>query len=231
MRRGHPGRSGVLAPKLEPVFDAEGPDLPRCGALPLELSAASQYGFLRQSYGRTVPLMDTENLEQRRTMLHALTSLMAQWSSRDFQRRITAQSGVALDPTGVRALYVLGIAGGSARPSDLADELHLTRPSASKLITRLTAAGLLGRTRDTADGRAARIALSAEGQRTYEQLVASGIDLLSAATEGWEEADVRALSALLVRFTDGLLRGPGGPEVEDESPCSTSESSSGPDSD
>lgn len=151
---------------------------------------------------------DHRNLDLHRTMLQALTGLMSQWSSLDFQRRITADCGVSLDPVGVRALYVLGIAGGSARPSDIADDLHLTRPSTSKLITRLTGAGLLERTPDSADGRAARIALTAEGRRTYEQLVAAGVALLAGATDGWEQADVRALATLLTRFTDGLLTAP-----------------------
>jgi DNA-binding MarR family transcriptional regulator len=108
----------------------------------------------------------------------------------------------------VRALYGLGIVGGSARPSDIADELHLSRPSTSKLLVRLVAAGLVERTPDESDRRAARIALTAEGRRTYEQLFAAGVAMLGDATAGWDEAEVRTLAALLTRFTDGLLAGP-----------------------
>ncbi|GAA1488205.1 MarR family winged helix-turn-helix transcriptional regulator [Brachybacterium sacelli] len=152
--------------------------------------------------------MDRETLDLHRSTLRALTGLMSQWSSLDFQRRITAQCGLTLDPVAVRALYGLGIAGGSARPRDLADELHLTRPSTSKLIARLAAAGLVERTSDAEDGRGAHIVLSADGHRTYEQLVDAGIGLLAEATGGWDEAEVRALSELLTRFTEGLQSGP-----------------------
>ncbi|MGP5127597.1 MarR family winged helix-turn-helix transcriptional regulator [Brachybacterium tyrofermentans] len=149
--------------------------------------------------------MDAPTLALHRTTLTALTALMSQWSSLEFQRRITAECGVSLDPVGVRALYVLGIAGGAERPSVIADDLHLTRPSTSKLIARLTAAGLVERTPDSSDGRSARIALTADGRRTYEQLVSAGVAMLADATSDWEAEDVRTLSTLLVRFTDGLL--------------------------
>lgn len=153
--------------------------------------------------------MEPFEQELHRATLRALTRLMSQWSSLDFQRRITAECGVSLDPAAVRALYGLGIAGGSARPSDIADDLHLSRPSTSKLLARLADAGLVERTPDQNDGRAARIALTADGRRTYEQLFAAGIALLGGATTGWDETEVRTLSALLTRFTDGLLAGPG----------------------
>lgn len=151
--------------------------------------------------------MDRELLDLHRATLRALTRLMSQWSSLDFQRRITAQSGLTLDPVAVRALYGLGISGGSARPSDLADELHLTRPSTSKLIARLATADLIERRQDPADGRSAHIALTAAGRRTYEQLFEAGLALLAEATDDWDTADVRALSELLTRFTTDLATG------------------------
>lgn len=152
--------------------------------------------------------MEPPEQELHRATLRALTRLMSQWSSLDFQRRITAECGVSLDPAAVRALYGLGIAGGSARPSDIADDLHLSRPSTSKLLARLAEAGLVERTPDPGDRRAARIALTDDGRRTYEQLFTAGVALLGGATAGWDEAEVRTLAALLTRFTDGLLTGP-----------------------
>ncbi|APX33915.1 hypothetical protein BH708_15690 [Brachybacterium sp. P6-10-X1] len=148
--------------------------------------------------------MDRETLDLHRATLRALTRLMSQWSSLEFQRRITAQCGLSLDPVAVRALYGLGITGGAARPSDLADDLHLTRPSTSKLIARLTAADLVERRPDLTDGRSAHVALTAAGRHAYEQLFEAGLTLLAEATEDWDDADVRALSQLLTRFTAGL---------------------------
>ncbi|QIM16054.1 hypothetical protein G7067_05890 [Leucobacter insecticola] len=65
---------------------------------------------------------------QHEPLLISLTGLMSRWSSFDFQRRITAGCGVTLDPVAVNALYALGLLGGTARPSALADGLHLSRP-------------------------------------------------------------------------------------------------------
>lgn len=170
--------------------------------------------------------MDATNPALHRATLTALTALMSQWSSLEFQRRITAECGVSLDPVGVRALYVLGIAGGAERPSAIADDLHLTRPSTSKLLTRLTTAGLVERTPDSSDGRSARIALTADGRRTYEQLVSAGVAMLAEATAGWDAADVRTLSTLLVRFTDGLLI----PGAAEDAPSSGRPAAARPDS-
>ena len=147
--------------------------------------------------------MDETMTGLHRQTLHALTKLMSQWSSLDLQRRIAAACGVSLDHVGVRTVYVLGIAGGTLRPSDIADELHLTRPSTSKLVARLTTAGLIERSQDPADGRSVHIELTSEGQRTYEQLFTVGAQMLSTATSGWDPADVRTLSILLTRLTDG----------------------------
>lgn len=152
--------------------------------------------------------MDTEDRMLHASTLRALTRLMSQWSSLEYQRRITADSGVCLDPVAVRAVYTLGIAGAPVRPSSIADELHLTRPSTSKLIARLISAGLIEKTPDAEDGRAALVGLTAHGSEVFEQLFAAGLDMLEAATSTWDRAEVQDLSVLLTRFTDGLLAAP-----------------------
>lgn len=139
-------------------------------------------------------------------LLSELTRLMSRWSSLELQRRITAECGVSLDPGAVRAVYLLGIEGGGARPSVLADELHLTRPSTSKLIARLAEAGLAERRRDPAERRAATIELTETGRDVYRRLFSAGVDMLDSATADWDPADVRALGTLLQRFVGGLLR-------------------------
>lgn len=141
--------------------------------------------------------------EEARThavLLSSLTRLMSRWSSLEFQRRITAECGVHLDPVAVRALYVLGVEGGAARPSTIADELHLSRPSTSKLLARMNDAGLIVRVRDAVDGRSAAISLSATGRDTYRRLVDAGVDMVGSATADWDPADTRRLAELLTRF-------------------------------
>lgn len=150
--------------------------------------------------------MTPDPAHQNAALLSELTRLMSRWSSLELQRRITAECGVSLDPGAVRAVYLLGIEGGGARPSVLADELHLTRPSTSKLIARLAEAGLAERRRDPADRRAATVELTETGRDVYRRLFSAGVDMLDSATADWDPADVRALGTLLHRFVGGLLR-------------------------
>ena len=151
----------------------------------------------------------TPNVADGRTeMLLSLTRLTAHWTSLEYQRRVSQACGVALDAAAVRAVYVLGIRGGSARPSVLAEELNLSRPSTSKLLARLGDAGLVERTRDADDGRSSRIALGERGRTAFSLLFDAGVEMIAEATADWDPADARALSELLPRFVAGLLKTP-----------------------
>ena len=134
------------------------------------------------------------------SLLSSLTGLMSRWSSLELQRRITAECGITLDPVAVSALYVLGLRGGASRPSTIADELHLSRPSTSKLIARMSEAHLVARTVDPRDRRAATVSLTADGQRSFRLLFDAGIDMVADATTGWSDDDVHSLTGLMRRF-------------------------------
>jgi DNA-binding MarR family transcriptional regulator len=62
-------------------------------------------------------------------------------------------------------------------PSQLAKELRITPPSMSVWLDKLTARGLLSRSKSATDGRAQQIALTAKGQKlsmqAHEKLLAS----------------------------------------------------------
>ncbi|MBO3664194.1 MarR family winged helix-turn-helix transcriptional regulator [Microbacterium stercoris] len=139
------------------------------------------------------------------SLLTTLTRLVARWSSRDVQTHVAASVGVHLDPTQMRALYLLGDATEAVRPSALAERLQLTRPTASKLIARLTSDGLIERQPDPEDGRVSSIALSPRGHETLRTLVGAGQTMVAHALQGWSAADVQHLHALLSVFVDGLI--------------------------
>ncbi|MEL5990082.1 MarR family winged helix-turn-helix transcriptional regulator [Microbacterium phosphatis] len=143
--------------------------------------------------------------EVEASLLTTLTRLVARWSSRDVQTQVADGVGVHLDPTQMRALYVLGDAAEPVRPSVLAHQLQLTRPTASKLIVRLTQDGLVERHADPVDGRVSSIALSPHGRETLHTLVGAGRVMVAHALEGWDRADVTRLNALLSGFVDGLI--------------------------
>ncbi|GAA5202344.1 MarR family winged helix-turn-helix transcriptional regulator [Microbacterium jejuense] len=149
----------------------------------------------------------------RADLLASLTRLMSRWSSSTVQARIASGVGVALDPTEIRAIYTLGLHGGAARPSALADELNVTRPTMSKLITRLLADDLVTRAAHPDDGRATTVAFTARGEDAYRRLVTAGHVMVDHVLDDWTPAEVDAFGALLRRFVDGLLTESPGPET------------------
>lgn len=140
--------------------------------------------------------------------LLALTRLISHWSSQDMQRSVIGASGVSLDPVAVRALYLLGISQGESTPSKLADELHLSRPSTSKLIARLESVDLIARNASPRDRRSVSIGLSPRGREIFEELFGAGIAMITAATLDWDPDELRTFTALLPRFVAGLLATP-----------------------
>ena len=79
--------------------------------------------------------------------------------------------GPDLTLLGWRALSVLGRHPAGLRPSELADVMRISRPSASKLVHRLRARGLIELSRDAGDGRVRSLRLSWEGLRLRETVL------------------------------------------------------------
>lgn len=113
--------------------------------------------------------------------------------------------GVSLDPAAMRAVYTLGLHGGSSRPSEMADSLQLTRPSTSKLIARLGDAGLVRSAPDPSDGRSSIVALTASGQEVFDRLSTAGEQMILHSLSAWPATDTAQLAALVGRFVDGLV--------------------------
>ena len=149
--------------------------------------------------------MDGVDADPRARLLTSLTGLMSRWSSRDFQTRISAACGVPLDATAVRAVYTLGLRGGSARPSEIADEVHLSRPSASKLIARLRDAGLIERDRDESDGRAGIVALTPAGRQAFDRLFDAGVQMIGHAIAQWTDDETTTFASLIEEFVGSLV--------------------------
>jgi DNA-binding MarR family transcriptional regulator len=107
------------------------------------------------------------------------------------------------------SLYVISQApDGSLRVGDLARALRVTVGGTSKLVDRIESAGLIARQPDPDDRRAARVALTRDGERllsaatkTYEQEVAAFADPVLNAGEQ------REMHASITRLLDAAHRG------------------------
>ena len=144
-------------------------------------------------------------------LLRSLTHLMARWSSPALQASFADEVGVRIETADIPALYMLGMTG-PARASDLADALHLSRPTMSKQLSRLQRDDFVVRTPDPADGRATIVRLSERGERAHRMLVDSGHRMVREALRDWPADEAAHFARQLTRFTAQLgIDHPDGP--------------------
>lgn len=131
----------------------------------------------------------------------ALTSLHLLWSSTEQHGRMAAHVGVEVNDSDIRALYTLGMHGGSLRPATLAALVHSSRPAMSKTLSRLTSVGLTRRTPVESDGRGSMISLTTEGTRAYDKISNATVDLLRVALDGVSTAAAHTFAHTIRKFT------------------------------
>jgi len=90
------------------------------------------------------------------------------------------------------------------RATDLAEHVGLDLSTVSRHLHGLEVAGLVRRSPDPDDRRAALLELSGTGRDLLEHNVRVRTELLSRATAGWPDADTAELSRLLHRLTHDL---------------------------
>jgi DNA-binding MarR family transcriptional regulator len=84
-------------------------------------------------------------------------------------RRLRQEAGGGLSPTLIAALATID-RHGPLTPSELAERERIRRPSATRLVARLEADGLVGRTADPTDGRSSLLAITSAGSMLLSQL-------------------------------------------------------------
>lgn len=102
-------------------------------------------------------------------------------------------------------LYTLAKCGKPARMSDLQHNVLLSQPALSRMVDRLESRGLLSRVRDDADGRAVRIALTAQGtevQRAVGRSHARSVEREMRALTPEEQHELGRLASKLLTPTD-----------------------------
>lgn len=112
-------------------------------------------------------------------------------------------AGVPIDRAAMAVLGRLSV-GPPLRLSDLASELNLDLSTVSRQARTLEDAGLLTRSPDPDDRRAARLELTAEGKRVVHEVRTARRDLLAGALAGWSKTDRNDLARLLGRLADDL---------------------------
>ena len=90
------------------------------------------------------------------------------------------------------------------RVSALAAELGLDVSTASRHVSRLEADGLIARTPDPSDQRAAKLALTPSGAERMDAHLRHRAEVLRTATKSWPEPDVATLIELINRLADDI---------------------------
>jgi len=142
----------------------------------------------------------TEPIPAPETAEDALMSLMMALGRRVRQR----QPGDAVDFSAFPLLKLLSHQG-PMRLSALAAVLGLDASTVSRHARQLEDRGLLERTTDPNDGRASRIAVSAQGSACLAQGIETRRQLLTHALDGWTDEERETLRMLLARLVQTLL--------------------------
>ena len=84
-------------------------------------------------------------------------------------RRMRQEAGAELGPSGVSALATVERAG-PLTPSELAKHERIQRPTATRILARLSEMGLVERTPDPSDGRCSIVTATPEGRALLKRL-------------------------------------------------------------
>lgn len=90
---------------------------------------------------------------------------------------------------------------------DVADLADVTASTASRLVDRAEAAGLLNRTPSAVNARRTALVLTPSGTALRRRAVAARTAWLADQVREWDPADVERLGELLARFADGMQAG------------------------
>jgi DNA-binding MarR family transcriptional regulator len=122
-------------------------------------------------------------------------------------RRLRQEAGTDLGPSQLAALATIERRGPLA-PSEIAEYERIKRPTVTRIVARLAAAGLVERIRDPSDGRAAIISITPDGRALVRRLRQRKTAYLARRMRELPPEDVAALERAAVVLEE-LLEGEG----------------------
>jgi DNA-binding MarR family transcriptional regulator len=103
-------------------------------------------------------------------------------------------------------LMVVDYAGGSARPSDIAQWLIRSPNSISMIVDRMVKVGLVKRTRDRADRRVVNVTATGKGKAAAERANVAVLEFVRKVFQPLSQEDENTLSGLLGTVRYEILR-------------------------
>ena len=105
-------------------------------------------------------------------------------------------------------LYVLIILGvvGDLRLGELSKQMLVTKGNVTPIVDRLEKDGLVYRDRDTRDRRKVWVRLTDQGKRVFDDVLSAYEEDFAGLLGSLSTDEMRQLSQLLKKLTDGILR-------------------------
>jgi len=118
-------------------------------------------------------------------------------------RRLRQEAGVELSPSLTAALATVG-RHGPLTPSELAARERIQRPTATRVLARLEAMGVIARTPDPQDRRSSLVAATDAGTELLNELRTRKTAFLAKRLEALD-ADERAVLGRAADILEGML--------------------------
>jgi len=125
------------------------------------------------------------------------------WAITRTARRLRQEAGSDLGPSQTAALATIE-RHGPLSPSELAERERIKRPTATRILRHLEAAGLVVRVRDPEDGRSSILSVTAEGRVLLRRLRARKTAYLAKRLAGLDDEDRRTLERA-AELLEGML--------------------------
>lgn len=153
--------------------------------------------------GRAVGPTGTAADEDLCLIEEALGTIVREAKSRRYHERISRIGAVSLEAATYPILRHAAETG-PLRLSDLADALGVDLSTASRQVRDLEDTGLVARSPDPADGRAALIAITDTGRRVLADFRKARRRRVADLLDGWSADDRSTLARLLTRLAAGV---------------------------
>jgi len=147
----------------------------------------------------TAPMNDTVNT--LRALEHEVTLMVRRI------KRVVAERARAIDPTLMPiGLIMLGLVHeqGPVRQTVLVETLGMDKGAISRQVQNLLDLGLVVREPDPADGRAALLSVTAEGEHRLARVADERRAMLEQRLSDWSPDDLAQFVALLARYNRSL---------------------------
>lgn len=143
-------------------------------------------------------------LELAHDVLTALVNVVRHWSSSSLEGSVAVNAGVSIPDSEIRVIYLVGSRNGTLRPSDMAEQLGVSRASLARSLALLREQGLICGEVHPGDRRAVSVTLTPTGKQAYEVLIRAGLELVQRVSREFDGDDLETVARFLGSFVSKL---------------------------